>query len=92
VSGWRLDDCKATALEEVPVDSLEYEWQRAFFAVLTEIDSEKFALRLAEADDGVFQRLLELEGTTGTDEERLALEDTMQSLRLLRNYDHHFRV
>ena len=71
---------------------MEYQWQRAFFAVLTEVDSEKFAARLETADDGIFQRLLELEGTVGTDEERLALEDTMESLRLLRNYDHHFRV
>jgi len=74
------------------VDSVEYQWQRAFFAALTEIDSEKFALRLAASDDQVFQRLLELEGTIGTDEERSALEDTMQSLRLLRNHDYHFRV
>jgi hypothetical protein len=83
---------KIAASKEVPVDSVEYLWQRAFFAVLTEIDSEKFAARLIIADDEVFQRLLELEGTVGSDEERLALEDTMQSLRLLRNYDYHFRL
>jgi hypothetical protein len=69
-----------------------YRWQRAFFAALTEVDSEQYAARLAEADDGIFQRLLELEGTAGTDKERLTLEDTMESLRLLRNYDLNFRV
>jgi hypothetical protein len=74
------------------MDSVEYVWQRSFFAVLTEVDSEKFVARLMIADDEVFERLLELEGTVGTQEERLALEDTMQSLRLLRNYDYHFRV
>jgi hypothetical protein len=40
----------------------------------------------------VFHRLLELEASVGTNEERLALEDTLQSLRLLRNYDYHFRL
>jgi hypothetical protein len=74
------------------VDSVEYLWQRAFFAVLTEVDSEKFIERLIVADDEVFERLLELEGTVGTAAERLALEDTLQSLRLLRNYDYHFRL
>jgi len=74
------------------VDSVEYLWQRAFFAVLTEVDSEKFVGRLIVADDEVFERLLELEGTVGTAAERLALEDTLQSLRLLRNYDYHFRL
>jgi hypothetical protein len=74
------------------VDSVEYVWQRAFFAVLTEVDSEKFVARLVAADDEVFERLLELEGTVGNNEERRALEDTLQSLRLLRNYDYHFRL
>ena len=74
------------------MDGVQYLWQRAFFAVLTKVDSEKFVARLIVADDEVFERLLELEGTAGTDEERLALEDTLQSLRLLRNYDYHFRI
>ena len=73
------------------MDSIEYVWQRAFFAVLTEVDSEKFLARLVAADDEVFERLIELEGTVGNNAERLALEDTLQSLRLLRNYDYHFR-
>jgi hypothetical protein len=47
------------------VDSVQYLWQRAFFAVLTEVDSEKFVERLIVADDEVFERLLELEGTVG---------------------------
>jgi hypothetical protein len=78
--------------EEAPVDSVQYVWQRSFFAVLTEVDSEKFLARLVVADDEVFERLFELEGTVGTGEERVALEDTLQSLRLLRNYDYHLRL
>ena len=74
------------------MDKVEYPWQREFFAVLTEVDSEKFVERLLTADDQVFQRLLELEGTVGTDAERAALENTLQSLRLLRNYDYHIRL
>src|ERR1700720_3290430 len=81
-----------SSCKEASVDSVEYLWQRAFFAVLTEVDSEKFIERLIVADDEVFERLLELEGTVGTAAERLALEDTLQSLRLLRNYDYHFRL
>jgi hypothetical protein len=75
-------------LVEVYMDGVEYLWQRAFYAALAEVDSEKFAERLTTVDDEVFQRLLELEGTVGTQEERLALEDTLQSLRLLRNYNY----
>ncbi len=74
------------------MDNVEYVWQRSFFAVLTEVDSERFLTRLMVADDEVFHRLLELEGSVGTNEERLALEDTLQSLRLLRKYDYHFRL
>ena len=74
------------------MDKIEYPWQREFFAVLTEVDSEKFVERLLTADDKVFQRLFELEGTVGTGAERAALENTLQSLRLLRNYDYHIRL
>jgi hypothetical protein len=84
--------CKIAASKEAPVDRVEYPWQRTFFAVLTEVNSEKFLARLVIADDEVFERLLELEGIVGTDEERLALEDTLQSLRLLGNHDCHFRL
>jgi hypothetical protein len=77
---------------EVPVENLDYQWQRAFVALLTEIDAEKFATRLSVADDAIFKRLLELEGANNVDVERTALEDTMQDLRLLRNQTYHFRV
>jgi hypothetical protein len=86
-----LENCRSSS-REAPVDSVEYVWQRSFFAVLTEVDSERFLNRLVVADDEVFHRLVELEGSVGTNEERLALEDTLQSLRLLRNYDYHFRL
>ena len=74
------------------MENLDYQWQRAFVALLTEIDAEKFATRLSVADDAIFKRLLELEGVNNVDVERTALEDTMQDLRLLRNQTYHFRV
>jgi len=74
------------------VNTSEYHWRCAFVAVLKEVDQEKFAKRLLVADDAVFQRLLELEGTTGTETERIALEDTIQDIRLLRDNSYHFRV
>ena len=74
------------------MNTSEYHWRCAFVAVLKEVDQEKFATRLLVADDAVFQRLLELEDTAGTEIERIALEDTMQDIRLLRENSCHFRV
>ena len=73
------------------MDASEYRWRRLFLAALIEIDSEKFAARLIAADDAVFNRLLELEGKDANYGERLALEDTMDDIRLLRENCHHFR-
>jgi hypothetical protein len=69
----------------------EYEWRRLFVAALTEIDSEKFSARLMAADDAVFHRLFELEGKEESYGERIALEDTLQDIRLLRENCFHFR-
>jgi hypothetical protein len=72
--------------------SSDHQWRRLFVAALTEIDSEKFSTRLAAADDAVFHRLLAIEDQAGTDGERVALEDTMQDIRLLRDNCLHFRT
>jgi hypothetical protein len=69
----------------------EYQWRKLFVAALTEIDLEKFAARLIAADDAVFNRLWELEEQAGTAGERIALEDTLQDIRLLRDNCCHFR-
>ena len=74
------------------MDASEYRWRRLFLAALIELDSEKFAARLMAADDAVFNRLLELEGKSANNEERLALEVTMEDIRLLRDNCHHFRI
>jgi hypothetical protein len=72
------------------MDTSEHCWRHIFVAALTEIDSEKFAVRMAAAADAVFHRLLDLEGEARTDGERSAPEDTMQDIRLLRDYCYHF--
>jgi hypothetical protein len=63
----------------------EPRWRRLFAAALTELDAEKFTARLIAADDAVFYRLLELEDLPGMGEERTALEEALEDLRLLRN-------
>jgi hypothetical protein len=73
------------------MDTREYQWRALFVAALTNVDDENSLESLAIADDAVFKRLLELEGTTGNDEERMALEDTMQDIRMLRDRSNHFR-
>lgn len=66
------------------MNTSEYQWRAVFVAAIAEVDYEQFSTRLAAADDAVFNRLLALECEAKTDEERLALEDTMQEVRLLR--------
>jgi hypothetical protein len=67
------------------MNSSKQTWRQLFVAALTEVDSDKFYARLVAVDDAVFNRLFELECSSGTEEERLALEDTMQDILLLRN-------
>jgi hypothetical protein len=68
----------------------QHEWRQLFVAALTEVDTQQFSLRLALADDSVFERLLHLEGTSNTTEERSALEEALEDIRLLRNNCFHF--
>ncbi len=72
------------------MDISERRWRHLLLAVLTELDSEKFSIRLAAADDAIFDRLIQLEGTAGTDEERLALEEAQMDIRLLRRNCYQF--
>jgi len=67
----------------------EPRWRRMFTAVLTELDPEKFSVRLIAADDSIFYRLLELEDLPGTDEERQALEEALEDIKLLRTNCYH---
>lgn len=66
------------------------DWRHLFVIALRELDSEKFVHRLTAADDAVFLRLLALEGKPADDEERMALEETLEDIRLLRNSCYQF--
>ena len=66
--------------------NLRYSWQAVVCEAITEFDAERIPSRLSAADDAVFYRLLELEGSGDDDEERLALEDAMEGVRLLRSH------
>lgn len=63
-----------------------YLWQTALDEAIREFNPQKLAIRVAAADDAVFYRLLEIEGTTENEDERLALEDAMEDVRLLRSH------
>ncbi len=67
----------------------EPRWRRMFTAVLTELDPEKFPVRLIAADDSIFYRLLELEGRADMEEERRALEEALEDIKLLRTNCYH---
>jgi hypothetical protein len=87
-----LQGMRDQALEDSFMDTSDYQWRNLFVAALTEIDSEKFSARLSASDDAVFHRLLALENKEGTEGERVALEDTMRDIRLLRENCYHFRA
>ena len=74
------------------MNTSEYQWRGMFVAAITEVNSEQFSSRLIAADDAVFNRLLALDCEGGSDGERLALEDTMQEVRLLRDACCRFRA
>jgi hypothetical protein len=67
-----------------------YVWEHTLVVAIREIDPDKVTARLRDADDAVFNRLLEIEGSNDDDEERSALEDAMDAIRLLRS--HPFRL
>jgi len=71
------------------MNTFKNSWREAYFAALTETNPGRLGARVSAADDAIFERLLELEGSTGTDNERVALEDTMRDLRALRAYSNH---
>ena len=68
------------------MENTPYPWQLALTEAIRELNHERLAIRLAEADDAVFYRLLEIEGAAENEDERLALEDAMQDVRLLRSH------
>ena len=74
------------------MENTEYSWRSIFVEALSGITCEKSLVALNTAEDAVFERLFELEGTSGTENERRSLEDTMQDIRLVRGRSYDFRA
>jgi hypothetical protein len=74
------------------MENIEYSWRSVFVAALSGITCEESLAALSVAEDAVFERLFELEGTNGTEDERRSLEDTMQDILLVRGRSHYFRA
>ena len=65
--------------------NLKYEWQRAYVAAVLEADRSRLAHRVEEANRAIKARINELEQDhMGTPEERMAIEDALSCLDVLR--------
>jgi hypothetical protein len=71
--------------EEHAMMDLRYpEWQTAYFSVMREMDDTKLVAKAKEAEAAIFLRLQALGTSSNHHEERLALEDAIRGLRVLR--------
>lgn len=62
-----------------------YQWQNAYLEAVLEVDTSKLAQRIAAAEDAIDARTTELkQDHQGTPEERAAIEDALNGLRILR--------
>jgi hypothetical protein len=65
--------------------NLEYEWSRPYVAAVLEADRSRLAHRVEEANSAIKARINELEQDhMGTPEERMAIEDALSCLDVLR--------
>ena len=65
--------------------NLEYESQRPYVAAVLEADRSKLATRVVQANSAIKARINELEQDhIGTPEERMAIEDALSCLDVLR--------
>jgi hypothetical protein len=71
--------------EEHTMSDLRYpEWQTAYLAAISELDDTKLAARAMDAEEAIFRRFQALGTSSDHHEERLALEDAIRGLRVLR--------
>ena len=67
------------------MDAMRYpEWQGPFQEALLEIDREKLQSKMMKAEEAIFQRMQQLAGTSDSEAERQAIEDTISALRVLK--------
>lgn len=60
------------------------EWQTAFLAALMELDETKLVAKDKDAETAIFRRLQAISADSNHSEERMALEDAIRRLRVLR--------
>ena len=60
------------------------EWQRAYLVAMTELNATKLAAKAMEAEEAIFRRLQALGTSSDHHEERLALDDAIRGLHILR--------
>jgi len=65
--------------------NLNYEWQRLYKVAILETDRSKLPRHIAVADAAIKARIHELsQDHAGTADERLAIEDALSGLKVLR--------
>jgi hypothetical protein len=65
--------------------NLVYEWQRPYVTAILETDRSKLRQHIAAADGSIQARIRELsQDHGGTPEERLAIRDALDGLKVLR--------
>lgn len=62
----------------------QYEWQKSVRDALLELNPDVLKQKVADAEAAIFERLQALAKAGGTSEERQALEDAVNSLRVLK--------
>jgi hypothetical protein len=69
---------------EQPVSHAEYsEWQRAYWEALLEVNPEKLAVRIFDAETAILKRMRVLQTSSDGLKEREAIEDALSGLRVL---------
>ena len=66
------------------------EWQQPYLAALMEADRKKILDRVTDAENAIFNRLQSLAGNADHHAERLAIEDALNALRVLKREALHF--
>lgn len=60
------------------------EWQRLYLAAMTEIDKARLAEKLYNAESAIFERLQKLTAKPETEAERVAIDDAIHGLQVLK--------
>jgi hypothetical protein len=69
---------------EQPVSNAEYsEWQKAYWEALLEVNPEKLAVRIFEAETAILKRMRVLQTSLDGHKEREAIEGALSGLRVL---------